>query len=343
MSSKISLSTTHNTWINTLKVLSTFLVITNHSISHVWTNHAINTPTWKIIHFFILFSRISIPLFFMCSGAGMLRKENSFKKIFTHNIFNILRIYVAWMLIYGIIECISLFQRDIATFRICFNELIKCILFGHYHTWFILTLLGLYLITPFLFQITRTKENIVYFLLVSFIFTIILPWLQTISYFSRLTDTLNNFNMYFVYGYVLYYVMGYYLYTIPKKKTYAYFSTIVLILSLGFAYIYSMKLSISSGTPYQECFMEFTPLMFFASTSLFYIFKDKENIFLSRLIKTLIGYGFGLYLMHPLLLKYVQQLFGLYAFAGTFLLYTSCVMICFFFSKNKILSKLFLK
>ena len=333
-----------STWLDLLKIFAAFLVVFQHSTSHIWTSHPVDTFTWKLTHFFFLFSRTAVPLFFMCSGAGMLQKEHSISKIFHKNIFNLLKIYIAWMIIYGITDCISLFQEGLASPRTCMNAIIKNIIFGQYHTWFILALISLYLITPFLFQITRKKENIQYFLFISIIFTIIFPCVRYFGFLERLANTLDNFYMHFVYGYVLYFVAGYYISILPWKKMYTYISVITLLIGFSFAGIYSMQLSITLNAPQQEIFSEFSPFMFLSVISIFSIFKGLEHKLTShKIIKVLISYGFAIYLMHPLFLSYVQQLHGLYAFVGAFALYLFCIFISFLISKSKFLSKFLLR
>ncbi|MBR3606844.1 MAG: acyltransferase [Lachnospiraceae bacterium] len=336
-------TSSRSTWMDCIKIIATFLIMVNHGVSHVWTSHPIDTFTWKIIHMFFLMSRIAVPLFFICSGAGMLRKEHSISQIFIKNIFRLLKIYVAWMLVYGAIDCISLFPKHLASPRTCINAFVKSIIFGQYHTWFILTLLSLYLITPFLFQITRTRESMNYFLILSFIFTILFPWIRSLSIFSRLTETLDNFNMNFVCGYTLYYVAGHYICTIPWKKVYSQIAAIIFFISFGITYVSSMNLSITSNVPYQDSFMELSPLMTIISLSAFCIFRGLDEQLKSRIIKPLITYGFALYLMHPLFLQYVQKLSGLYTLCGTVALYFSCVYICFLISRSKLLSRLLLR
>ena len=336
-------TSSRNTWMDCIKIISTFLIMLNHSISHVWTSHPIDTFTWKTIHMFFLMSRIAVPLFFICSGAGMLRKEHSISQIFKKNIFGLLKIYVAWMLVYGSVSCISLFREHLATPRTCINAFIKSIIFGQYHTWFVFTLLSLYLITPFLFQITRTRENMKYYLILSLIFTIVFPWLRSFDFLSRLTETLDNFNMNFVCGYTLYYVAGYYICTLSWKKIYSQIAAVIFFISFVITYVSSLKISVTSNIPYQESFMELSPLMVVISLSVFCMFKGLDERWDSRIIKRLIGYGFALYLMHPLFLSYVQKLSGLHALYGTLVLYFSCVCICFLISKSKLLSKLLLK
>lgn len=333
-----------NIWLDILKIFSAFLVVFQHSTSHIWTTYPVDTLTWKLTHIFFLFSRTAVPLFFMCSGVGMLQKEHTISQIFRKNICNLLKIYISWMLIYGIFSCFSLFRENLATPRTCINAIVKNIVFGQYHTWFLFALAGLYLITPFLYQITRQRYNTLYFLIISILFTIIIPSLRSFEFLERLSNTLDNFYMHFVYGYVLYFIAGYYISTLSFKKHYIYIAVMTFLVSFGFACMYSMNWSIQLNSPQQEIFNEFSPCMFLCVISIFSMFKGLEYKFVSkRIIQLLIGYGFAIYLMHPLFLSYVKKLTGLYAFGGAFLLYLLCIFICLLISKNKFLSKFFLR
>lgn len=343
MNTNTTITTPRDNWIDSIKIFSTLLIFFNHGLPHVWSTYPMDTITWKLVHCFFLLSRVAVPLFFICSGAGMLRKEHSFSQIFYKNIFQLLKIYICWMLIYGVVSCISLYQENLASLHTCVNALVKSVLFGQYHTWFIFTLLSLYMITPFLYLITRTRENMQYFLFLSLIFTVFIPMLNSFDFLSRLTNTLDNFNMYFVYGYILYYVAGYYLSTVCWKKIYSYIAIAVFITSFGFAYMYSINVSISSGTPYQHIFSEFSPFLCLTVLSVYGIFRGFEIRFPSELTKPLLSFGFALYLMHPLFLKYVKQISGPQVFPAVIVLYFSCIFICFIVSKSRILSKLFLK
>lgn len=114
------------------------------------------------------------------------------------------------MLVFGVRDGISLIQGGYGI-RTVLNALIKDIVFGEYHTWFIMTLIGLYLITPLLYEIVRNEKLMQYFLLLSILFTVILPFIGKLDNSGRLHTALETFNMRFVVGYVMYYVLGYYL------------------------------------------------------------------------------------------------------------------------------------
>ena len=138
-------------WLDCLKAFSTFLIVMQHSISYEWVRLIDEADfTWKIINFIFLISKAGVPIFIMCSGIGMLNKERTIKEIYAKNVANILKVYISWMLVYGSYHVYSLFVDGAATIRTVMNAVIKDIIFGQYHTWYIATLLALYLITPFL-------------------------------------------------------------------------------------------------------------------------------------------------------------------------------------------------
>lgn len=145
----------------------------------------------------------------------MLGKNRSIHDIFCKNIFTILKVYACWMLVYGAIEA-----TKAATWEIGVKELIKNVLFGRYHTWFIATLLGLYLITPFIDGFISDKALVRYFVVLSIVFTLIIPFATGMIHDERAIKVVNDMNMNFVVGYVTYYVVGYYVgyLEITKKR-----------------------------------------------------------------------------------------------------------------------------
>ena len=343
-------------WIECIRVFSAFLVVMQHSLSGVWTTLPPETPEWKIINFIFLFTRCAVPVFFMCSGWGMLIKERSIESIFKKNILGILKIYVLWMLAYGVRDSISLVREGLGSFRTIRNAFLKDIIFGQYHTWFIMTLIWLYLITPLLYEIVKKEKLLKYFLLLSILFSVILPLAGEINGLGRLHATFETINMRFVTGYVMYYVLGYRLlritwplkhthtftwkgrsfftaYTVSRKK-----AGVITALLLGSsslaAYILSNMLSAKSGEAIQTVYGEFTPLGLIINASLLMIFKvlitsEKRR----KLIGILGSCGTGIYLMHPLLLPIASRFPGISRIAGGIIIYLIALAICLIIGK----------
>lgn len=334
----------HMDWLDLLKIGAAFLVVLQHSISGIWTSLLPNTITWKIINFLFILSRSSVPVFFMCSGAGMLCKQRSISDVIKKNIFQLIKLYISWMLFYGFIASISLVDEGLASFSTIRNAFIKEVIFGEYFTWFIFALIGLYLITPFLSVIIQNKQLLQYFIALSVLFTIIIPLTGYFPCLNRLTENLNNFHMHFVVGYVLYYVLGYYISQMDWKKQYTIITIILFAISYIAAFLFSCFHSIQKGMASQEIYGEFMPLGFLINLSVFALFKAFSKYISSNgFSRKLVHYGIGVYLMHPLFLGNMVYFNDLYRILGAVLLYLVCVLICVLIDKSKLLSKLFLK
>lgn len=330
-------------WIDLLKIVSAFLVVLQHSISGIWTSISPSTTEWKCMNFLFILSRSAVPLFFMCSGAGMLQKERNISDVLHKSVFKLVKLYVAWMIVYGFIASISLANEGLATFSTVRNAFMKELLFGEYFTWFMIALIGLYLITPFLSLIAQDNTRLRYFLLLSVLFTIVIPLTNHFSFLDRLTDNLNNFHMHFVVGYVLYYVSGYYISRINWKKQYTVIIVIALLISYAMAFLVSNVFSVQGNRANQEIYGEFAPVGFLINITIFALFKAiapyiKANVFLKRMV----SYGIGIYLIHPLFLDLIVKYHGLYRIAGAIGIYFACVGICFCIGKSRLLAKLFL-
>ena len=331
------------TWIDATKVLSTFMILFIHSVSNTWTTTPVDNLLWKVSHAPFLFARCCVMLFFMCSGSTIFNRERSLSDILKKNIFQLLKVYSCWMLIYGLKSCISMYQEGLANIRTCFNALVKAVIFGQYHTWFVFTLVMLYLITPFLYQILRTRKNTENFLVLSILFTILIPSLRYFDSFSRLSDSLDNLNMTFVTGYVLYYVAGYYITELDWKPKYTFISSFCFIGSFSVAYYLTMRESVTLQAPWFEIFTNFSPLAFLVTVSFFGIMRGMEHVQFPPFIAKLSPYGFAIYLMHPLFIEFINQFSGIRIFAVIPLFYLFCLTICYVINKNKILSYLFIK
>lgn len=304
-------------FIDRIKVFACILVVVNHSISSEWVKmpSGTNDITWYILNLVFLFTKASIPLFFMCSGALMLNKDRDIRTVFRKNIFFVLKIYAVWMLIYGIVDVIKSYKT--VTPRTAVNMVIKSVLFGHYHTWFIAALLGLYLITPLLKVITDHRDLERYYLLLSVLFTILIPYIGRIAFFEREYNVINDISMQFVIGDSLYYVAGHYLLHTPQRKHEKPFLIALLAVSTVAAYIISnLAAESSAGGDVQLVYSESSFAGFLISVCLFRLIQLSDHRLTQKkhtltMTRTLCSYGFAIYLMHPLFLGAAKAVHGL--------------------------------
>ncbi len=287
MSSK-SMSSKRLTNIDLLKIISIFAVIVIHISSFdLYGYNQTNIPqnTFYIYNIFNMISRFSVPCFIMISGMFLLDKDITIKQIFKKYILKIFLAYIIFGTIYAIFDFLNY----------NYNFLTR-LLSGSSHLWYLLMLIGLYLVTPFLREIIKNKKLTQYFILLNFIFTILIPF---VTYFIKIPGFsfgLKHMNINLPLGYTGYYVLGYYLSKHDVNKTVVYCLGIIglLVNIILFNQIeYSNKL-------YDIIFL--LPTTYFQSILVFLIFKDlklKKNYFIEFIASNTLP----IYIVHMIILK----------------------------------------
>ncbi len=314
-------------WIDIVKIFAAFLIVMQHSLANEWSERMIiHDAQWMIINIAFMISRMGVPLFFMCSGATMLRRKHGIKEIFRSCLPGIIIPYASWMVIYGCIDAIHSSSVIVGV-----NCVIKAVIFGKYHTWFIATLIGLYLATPLIQEFVYDQKLLVYSLILSSIFTVILPY-SSLIHDNRLLSALDDFNMHFVLGYILFYLAGYFLSTIKSNR----YILIVGISLFLIVFIMCQGLCVyrvdDIGSDIQNYFSVFSIMGVILSVSLFVIimsFANREfSARMSAFIRGWEGLGIGIYLIHPIFLPLIKDFHGLLRFVGVIVVYACAVGIC---------------
>lgn len=306
-------------WIDIIKVIAAFLIVLQHSLAMEWVDGLAPGDTrWRIINLLFIIVKTGLPLFFMCSGATMLRRKHSIQEIFTSSIPRVIIPYVAWMVVYGIVDAIGASSP-----RVAVNAVIKSVIFGHYHTWFIATLLGLYLITPFIQVFVQEKNLVLYFLILSVIFTVLLPYTQLLGD-DRLTTVISDFNMHFVVGYVIYYLAGYYIVNYAKAFKW-YLCAGVYVICLAITQLLSAVKVGTIGQEVQNYYSTFSIMGFVLTISLFMTIMsltgDMQGEKLLKVTGIIGSIGIGIYLLHPMLLPVISGFHGYYRIPGALIIY----------------------
>lgn len=289
-------------WMDVIKVFSTFLIVLQHSISDSFTTLPVDGYEWKIMNAIFMISRMGVPVFLMCSGAGILAREHTIREIWRKNILGLVKVYLGWMAILGIWDVMQIWiAGENVSFRIMANAFLKCLLFGKYHTWFIFTLLGLYAVTPLLYGIVQRKELLVYFLGLSMLFTVLLPLFAGIEQLDRAMAVADSIHMQLVVGYSLYFLTGFFLCWCMEQKWERY-AGIVWIVSAAAAYLMSVQDSLRAGAANHEAYRIFSPCGFLMSVSLMILFRkwigeESRSAMFGR-IASLQKYGIAVYLLH---------------------------------------------
>ena len=131
--------------------MSSFAVVLIHVSGQYYAMHKIKSNDFKISLFYNGLSRFGVPNFFMISGALFLNRDLSFRKIYSKNIKRILIHLMTWSFIYSISN-LQLSKKNI-------KQIILKFFSGHFHLWFLYSIMGLYILVPFLREIVK-KDNL---------------------------------------------------------------------------------------------------------------------------------------------------------------------------------------
>lgn len=286
-------------YVDLLRVTAAFSVVLLHVAAGNWGNAALGTYEWNVFNFYDSLARFSVPIFVMVSGMFLLNpdKHVSCKDIYSKYILRIITAFISWSFLYAIYTNISNYDT--------FNkqEFIKSFIFGHYHLWYLYMIVGLYIITPLLRKIVTDKKATEYFLLLSLIFTFILP--ITIKLFSLIDLDLfiKKFDLHFIVGYVGYYIGGYYINNYEFNKNKRNIIYIAGVLGLVCTYVFTHILSLQTGKADSTFYSYFSPNVMIVSIALFLFFKYevskiKFNQSAVKIIYMLSECSFRIYLVH---------------------------------------------
>lgn len=262
----------HVLYLDILKILAIFLVILLHCAGSMFSKVPTTSYEFLIFNIYDSLARIAVPIFFMVSGVYFLNPENKIdiKKIYKKYI---LRIILVFIVSSCFLEIINYFlDPSIISTR----NFIKSIIVGDDILWFFYAIVGLYIITPLLREITKSKRSTEYFLILFFILGVLIPSVNNLFPIELTRTIISKLAFQLVMGYSGYYMLGYYLskYELSKKQRYiTYILGIVgLILTFALTQILSMKL----GKPDITFYKNMSITVFFTAISVFLLFSNSS-------------------------------------------------------------------
>ena len=176
--------------------------------------------------------RAGVPMFIMISGALMLDEERqiSVRDVFTKYILKLVMLFIAWSCIYALLYFV---KAENVTAR----EILSQIIYGKYHMWYLVMMMGLYMTVPIL-KLFIKKDNskiIGYMLILSIIFELIPTFFSALSsfspVFSQVSRQMSRFGFNFLGIYAVYFVTGWYIVNVGIKNKKALYLLSVLSLA----------------------------------------------------------------------------------------------------------------
>lgn len=214
-------------------------------------------------------------------------------------------------------------------------------LLGPYHFWYLFMLICLYAITPFLRRITQDRKLMEYFLVLFLVFEFLTTYGPNLPLVGpTVGQIMTKSNFHFALGYSGYYILGYYLHRYPlsgKKEATLYMLGLAMLIFTGTATVWMTV----RGAEGEEWFSKYLmPNVIIEAAAIYTFFINRVSRIssgerIAAVISKLAECGFGVYLIHALVLALVPLpplglnpiLFAMLSVAWTFLISTAAVIL----------------
>ena len=298
-------------YLDYLRTAAIFAVIMIHVAAQNWYSQDVGTVEWRIFNFYDSISRWSVAVFVMISGALMLEKEISLKKLYTRKIPHFLIVFLFWSLVYALVMGGS------------FETVLLNVVRGKSHLWFVYLIVGLYICIPVIRKIVEDRRVTECFLVISVVFSFAVPFLlqvltdfggETVKTWAKaFTDVYNDMRITITGGYAACYVAGYYLSRVEISKPARIAIYLTGLLGMAATVFLSLHISVAQGTPVGDYYQDLNLNVVVSSVAVFVWFRyhtpsaDRINAIAGRLGAC----SFGIYLVHILILEALEKHLGL--------------------------------
>lgn len=331
-----------HTYIHVLRIIAAFFVIFNHSGDYgfyLYTNYDVGSVHFWIYLVFSVFSKISVPLFFMISGALLLNKPHEpLKDLWGKRILKSLIPLITFSLIYYLYTLY--WSGEPFRLSVFFRTLYSSD--WMYHLWYMYAYIAYLICLPFLRSLVQSLPNkyFYYMIVLALVFNGILPCAEyllsqgsvSINHYLRPAWLLSNA--------VLYPCIGYFLqHRLPDCLKKKHFFILWGCNIIGFAlscYLTYFSAKLSGATPKTEtfhgCFVLLNCICLFVSAK--YVFsKFTTPSWILKILKSNADCTLGIYLMHLLFkdrLFLMRMLEKMRAIGINYLLATMVYCVCIY-------------
>lgn len=300
-------------YIEIMRIIAIFFVLFNHTGTQgffMFAQRPVGSLQFWIYLFISILCKISVPLFFMISGALLLHKNEDLKTLWSKRILKIVIVLIGMSVVYYVYEVLvtdTLFNL---------KTLLKTIYSSttRVHLWYLYAFIAFLISLPFLRALAQKLETkyFCYMLFLSLALSAVLPVLEYFAFDGAYTLNSNVVLKWISQSIVLYPCVGYFLehrVDVEKSKKYILPLCIVSIITICL----SCYLTYHKGVE-QGMFSEATSQSFhstFVIVPCIAIYLGIKSVFINiklpaRLEKVILLIGenvFGIYLLHILLIN----------------------------------------
>ena len=297
-----------------LRLIATFAVVFIHVAASNWSNVDVNGMQWQVFNIYDSLVRWGVPIFVMISGALFLNRDVPIKNIYSKYILRMVIAFISWSLFYAILTTDTFQHGLIYSLKSHIGTLVT----GHYHMWFVLMIIGLYMCIPLMKKIVSDETVMKYFLKLSFAFSFLVPCLLKIvndfvgynngtiqKMVTTIDSNLTNMGMSMVLGYTFYFILGYYLDRVELKKKVHMMIYAAGILGFIFTVVADAGLSIKTQVANSNYYgnFEVNVLLEVIAVHTFFKYHSFQNENMNRFVVVLSKFGFGAYLIHTFIIE----------------------------------------
>ncbi|KRL91498.1 acyltransferase [Lactobacillus kalixensis] len=318
-------------YLDILRILAIFGVIIIHvSSQQPFYAKNLHTVSWMGVNFWDSISRFSVPVFVMISGVLFLdpSRQVDMHRIFKKNIVRIITAFIFWDLFYAFYTL--LFEQY--TLR----TLIKQIIRGYSHLWFLPMIVGLYLIVPFLRKIVSDQKLMKYYLVLALIFSILLPtfystyhalakhldWPLVVQLLVvNLEKLTNHIYFRFTLQFSTYFVAGYYLHQARFSKKARMTIYLLGLIGLAGGWAFTTYFSLKYNKPILPWYQYMSVPVAMASCGIFVGIRElgerinwEKHAGADKFLLLLSNLTFGIYLVHFIFVRILANQLNWFAY-----------------------------
>lgn len=325
-------------YLDLLRIFTTMVIVLLHVTPISQMKLSVTGAPWNTLNIISSLLRWGVPVFFMISGALFLdgSKPLDTRRLYGKTILRMLASFAFWSAVYALVFCI---ERGKGKWTFL-NQFLR----GHYHMWYLFSIVSLYVIVPLLRLITQSRKATEYLLLLGFVFSFLasrmLAFVQLFDLphadvIASLQSAYAQSNPYRGLSAVYYFVLGHYLHTYELRKGTRRLAVLAGAAGLALTAVLSCWHSRLIGETSAHFYDTTSLNVFAAAVGIFVLFKYAFAGFdaagpKARVLLLASKCSFGVYLAHPLFIEHLPWAYpetagGLIAgvaaaFAGVYLL-----------------------
>ncbi len=321
-----------------IKIIAIFLVIFNHTGESGYMLFAVakDSLLFPFYLFLSILCKIAVPLFFMCSGALLLGREETFKDLLRKRILR----YVFVILIFSLALYAFAIRQNIEKFSL--EYFLQTVYSSRIRTsyWFLYSYLAILFMLPLLRKFAKALDGrtVVYFIALEILFLGIVPSLE---YLFNHGEFHINLSISLIQDNIFYMIMGYWFENAldvrkvtPRQMAAGSLAALIMIALACVLTVYKGHVdgeySEEISQMFHARFIAIPTIATYILIKRFFTSRKMSDAFVERLVY-LSGLTFGIYLVHAIFMTLLKPLYDalfptLRSLPST-LIWVACIMI----------------